>query len=50
MSIDVSALYTNIPQEEGIKAVDEVLENETFPFPKEFVTNLLELILKFNLS
>ena len=49
VSIDVSALYTNIPQDEGLKDVSDVLENEDLPFPKEFLTNLLELILKFNI-
>ena len=49
VSIDVSALYTNIPQEEGLMSVDEALEGEQLPFPKEFLTSLLELTLQHNI-
>ena len=49
MSIEVSALYTNIPQDKCITDVDEVLEHETLPYSKELLKNLLELILKFNI-
>ena len=50
VSVDVSALYTNIPQMEGIEAVKEALEERKHPeVPTEFLIKLLEIILKFNI-
>ena len=49
VSIDVSGLYTNIPQDEGLDAVSEALEKKNLPFPKEFLVKLLELTLKHNI-
>ena len=50
VSIDVSALYTNIPQDEGIAAVREaLLEKENTDIPADFIIRLLEIILKFNI-
>jgi len=50
VSIDVSALYTNIPQEEGLEAAKEALENtENVNIPPEFILRLLELVLKYNI-
>ena len=50
VTIDVSALYTNIPQDEGLKCVKETLEERNKPaLPTEFIIKLLELILKNNI-
>ena len=50
VSIDVSALYTNIPQDEGIEAVREVLtERKNCEVPTDFLTRLLEIVLKYNI-
>ena len=50
VSIDVSALYTNIPQDEGIEAVREaLLERDNPEVPTDFLTRLLEIILKYNI-
>ena len=50
VSIDVSALYTNIPQDEGIAAVREaLLEKKNSDIPAEFIIRLLEIILKYNI-
>ena len=49
VSIDVSGLYTNIPQDEGLESVSEALDQKSLPFPKEFLLKLLELTLKFNI-
>ena len=50
VTIDVSALYTNIPQDEGLKSVQETLDerNDT-NLPKEFIIKLLEVVLKNNI-
>ena len=48
-SIDVTGLYTNIPQDEGLQAVGDALDGNKLPFPKEFLVNLLELTLKYNI-
>ena len=49
-SLDVSSLYTNIPQEEGLEAVREALytRNNT-EVPTEFILRLLEIVLKNNI-
>ena len=50
VSIDVSALYTNIPQEEGLDATREALEDVEFTtIPADFIIRLLELVLKYNI-
>ena len=50
VSIDVSALYTNIPQTEGMEDVREAFDERKHPdVPTEFILKLLELILKFNI-
>ena len=50
VSIDVSALYTNIPQDEGIEAVRETLLERDHPeVPTDFIIRLLEIILKNNI-
>ena len=49
LTIDVSALYTNIPQDEGIEAVREALqERNNKDVPTEFIIRMLEIILKHN--
>ena len=49
-TIDVSGLYTNIPQDEGIDCVKEALEERINPeIPTGFITRLLEIILSKNL-
>ena len=50
VSIDVSGLYTNIPQWEGLDAAIEVLEERNDKtVPTEFILELLELVLKHNI-
>ena len=50
VSIDVSALYTNIPQEEGLEALSEALNTKDCDnIPPEFITRLMELVLKHNI-
>ena len=50
VSIDVSALYTNIPQDQGVEAVREaLLERESSEVPTDFIIRLLEIILKYNI-
>ena len=48
-SIDVTGLYTNIPQDEGLDSVSEALDCAKLPFPKEFLVKLLELISELNI-
>ena len=49
-TIDVSALYTNIPQEEGMECVKEALEErDNIEVPTDFIIRLLEIILKYNI-
>jgi len=51
VSMDVTSLYTNIPQEEGIETVcnahQSFYEGE-FPIPTQYVKRTLELILQEN--
>ena len=51
VSMDVTSLYTNIPQEEGIaivcRAYETFYENK-LPIPTHFLRELLRLILKEN--
>ena len=50
VTIDVAALYTNIPQEEGLDAVREALTNrDDTKVPTEFLIRMLEIVLKHNL-
>ena len=51
VSMDVTSLYTNIPQEEGITTVCNVYErfhNNKPPIPTHFLIDMLRLILKEN--
>jgi hypothetical protein len=51
VSMDVTSLYTNIPQEEGIKTVCEAYEkfhNYKPPIPSHYLKDMLGLILKEN--
>ena len=46
----MSALYTNIPQDEGIEAVREVLtDRKNCEVPTDFIIRLLEIVLKYNI-
>jgi len=48
VSIDVTSLYTNIPQEEGITTVSEAYEEfyqENPPIPSRYLREMLSLIL-----
>ena len=45
-SIDVKALFTNIPKQEGLKALNDAIETIEH---KEFVMKLMELVLNHNL-
>ena len=50
VSIDVSGLYTNIPQPEGLDAVGDALEDrEDKRIPSDFIVKLVELVLKNNI-
>ena len=50
VSIDVSGLYTNIPQWEGLDAAKEALEERNDKtVPTDFLLKLLELVLKHNI-
>ena len=49
-TIDVCGLYTNIPIEEGLDAVQEALEErESKKISTEFLVRLLEMVLKSNI-
>ena len=48
-SIDVTALYTNIPQKEGLESLSEALNERTDKtIPSEFLVKLMEIVLKNN--
>ena len=50
VTVDVSALYTSIPQEEGLDCVREALYNRNNPtVPTEFIIRLLDVVLKHNI-
>ena len=50
VTMDVSGLYTNIPQEDGIECVREVLdERSNKKIPTGFLTRLLEIVLRYNI-
>ena len=50
VSIDVSGLYTNIPQSEGLEAVSDALEERNDKrIPSDYIVKLLELVLKNNI-
>ena len=49
--MDVTSLYTNIPQEEGIETVCEAYDtfhNNSPPIPTHYLREMLSLILKEN--
>ena len=51
VSMDVTSLYTNIPQEEGITTVCrayDAFHNNNLPIPTKHLRELLDLILKEN--
>ena len=48
--MDVSGLYTNIPQEDGVECVREALDERTNKnIPTGFLTRLLEIVLRYNI-
>ena len=50
VTVDAIGLFTIIPQEEGVKCVEEALDeriNKTVP--THFIARMLELVLKFNI-
>ena len=50
VTIDVKALYTNIPQKEGTLSAEEALnERENMQVPTEYIISLLKLILENNI-
>ena len=50
VTIDVSALYTNIPRSDGVSAVRDCLNTRENPtVPTEFIVKLLDLLLKWNI-
>ena len=50
VTTDVSSLYTNIPQDKGIEACIEALENFDLPHkpPKDILHTLMTYILEYN--
>ena len=49
VTMDVKSLYTNIPNDEGISAIDELLkENNTPTSLKTVIVTFLEMILTLN--
>ena len=49
-TFDVKALFTNIPQEEGIQCTENALnERENQSIPTEYITRMLKIILKNNI-
>ena len=50
VTLDVSALYTNIPQEEGLECIREALFSRKEPtVPSEYILRLLEVVLKHDI-
>ena len=51
VTMDVKALYTNIPQKEGVECVQEAFENNdnTSDIPCNFLIQLLNILLKHNI-
>ena len=50
VTMDVSALFTNIPHTEGIQCSREALnDREQSGTPTEFIVRLLELTLQYNI-
>ena len=48
--MDVSVLYTNIPQDDGIESVRKLLdERSNKKIPTGFLTGLLDIVLKYNI-
>ena len=49
-SIDVTGLYTNIPQDEGLECTEEALDERKNPeIPTGFFIRMLEIVLKNNI-
>ena len=50
MTIDATALYTNITRSDGVEAVKDALENRDNPeVPNQFLVKLLDLVHKWNI-
>ena len=49
VTIDVSALYTNIPQNEGLEAVKKAFEDRDDTAFSAFLVKMLEIVLKYNI-
>ena len=50
MTLDVSGLFTNIPIEDGLKSVEECLnERQNKEIPTEYLFRMSEIILQNNL-
>ena len=50
MTIDATALYTNITMSDGVEAVKDALENRDNPeVPNQFLVKLLDLVHKWNI-
>ena len=47
---DVSSLYTNIPQEEGIKTCVDAFEGSDSPFKSQFSSDFFGKIIRFVLE
>ena len=50
VTMDVSSLYTNIPQDEGLEIAEDELNTRTDQrVPSSFISRLLEICLKYNI-
>ena len=49
-TIDVIGLYTNIPQNEGLQCLSDILMEQVCPeVPGGYITRLMEILLKYNI-
>lgn len=49
-TMDVSSLYTNIPQTEGTQAcIDLLAELNMLPMPRDYLQHLFNIVLKYNI-
>ena len=48
--MDVTGLFTNIPQDEGLECTRQALDERNNPeVPTGFILRLLEIVLKYNI-
>ena len=50
VTLDVSSLYTNIPQDEGLDCIRECLNERINPeVPTNLIVKMMEIVLKHNI-